>query len=716
MINQRELREQLKSKEWLTKPFELLSDISKICASNPDTGREFVIRALENRDDLVSEYQNILDELTMLVGLYPYVQDSLDELSLRSALMHAAHRADGEMEDFILHSSQARILRKLMAGESVILSAPTSFGKSLLIDIVIAAKDFKNIVLIVPTLALVEETRRRMSRFLDRYSIITSNNQKIGQQNIFVFTQERFLAMEEEIPDVDFFVIDEFYKLSITEEGERATQLNQAFLKLSNTGAQFYLLGPSIKEVPYIVKEKLRCSFLVEDFQTVAIELHYVNKKPNKEEALVTLLDSIEGQTLIYCQSPPSTRKLIKKYLELKPIQLTKDEELLQAASWTAKHYHDQWLVSVALKHGIGIHHGRLPRSLGRFMIRAFGERKLKILLCTSTLIEGVNTTARNVILYDSKLNNKPLDFFTFNNIRGRSGRMFKHFIGHVYVFDPPPQEELPFVDMPAINPSKNTPSSLLIQLAPEDIPESLRDKVDKFLNQNTLPVDILRKFSNIEPEYLLATAEYLLDLDVQKLDQFSWSNRPQYEDIGVTSEVIWDKLGGATSAKHSAITSAKMMTKWIWDLYKTRNIPQFRLKMIKNQIDYNKSPDDAVENVLAFLRGWASFNYPKYLSALNAIANHVLAKRGQKGCNYLVFATLIEHLFQPSSFSTLEEYGLPTEISEKLLLKKLFKEDDDLDAVINALKNHELSNYADGVFEKRVIEDFKAGIGTKNT
>lgn len=306
MINQRELREQLKSKEWLTKPFELLSDISKICASNPDTAREFVIRALENKDDLASEYQNILDELTMLVGLYPYVQDGLDELSLRSALMHAAHRADGEMEDFVLHSSQARILRKLLAGESVILSAPTSFGKSLLIDIIIAAKDFKNIVLIVPTLALVEETRRRMSRFLDRYSVITSNNQKIGQQNIFVFTQERFLAMEDTVKNVDFFVIDEFYKLSITEEGERATQLNQAFLKLTNTGAQFYLLGSSIKEVPDIVKDKL----WIEDFQTVAIELHHVPKKPNREQALANLLETIEGQTLIYCQSPSSTRKL----------------------------------------------------------------------------------------------------------------------------------------------------------------------------------------------------------------------------------------------------------------------------------------------------------------------------------------------------------------------------------------------------------------------
>lgn len=510
MNNSHEIRKQLKSSEWVRDPFHLFAAISNVCTSNADLGREFVIRALERRDDLGNDYKNIVDELAMQVGLYPYISDDagLENLSLRSAMMHAAHRADGAMEDFVLHSAQARVLRKLMAGESVILSAPTSFGKSLLIDITIAAKDFENIVLIVPTLALVEETRRRMARFMDRYSIITTSNQRLGKQNIFVLTQERFLSMENEIPSIDFFAIDEFYKLSISNEGDRATQLNQALLKLSSTGAQFYLLGPSIKSIPDIVTEKLDCSFLIEDFQTVAIELHLISKKPSKEEALAKLLDTLEGQTMIYCQSPASTRNLLKEYLELRTIEQTRDEELIEAARWTADHYHDQWLVSVALRHGIGIHHGKLPRSLGRFMIRAFEEGKLKVLLCTSTLIEGVNTAAKNVIVYDSKLNRKALDFFTFNNIRGRSGRMFRHFIGNVYVFEAPPQEELPFVDMPAINPTDTTPSSLLIQLSPNDIPASLKEKVERFLHQQTLPIDLLKQLSSIEPEFLLATAD----------------------------------------------------------------------------------------------------------------------------------------------------------------------------------------------------------------
>lgn len=644
-INQ--IRQSIKSNSWRENPFQLLAEISGICSSNADIGRELVIRMLEVQEKLSHDYRKIIDDLAMQVGLYPYVSDSnaLEGLSLRNALMHAAHRADGMMVDYVLHSSQARVLRRLLDGESVILSAPTSFGKSLLIDVIISAKNFDNVVLIVPTLALVEETRRRMSRFIDSYSIIMSSNQKITGKNIFVLTQERFLSMESEIPEINFFAIDEFYKLSMAEDGGRSTLLNQAFLRLTNTEAQFYLLGPSIKAIPDIVKERLNCKFLIEDFQTVAVELHFLKKKPNREESLANLLDEIDGQTMVYCQSPASTRKLLKSYLGLRILEKTKDEELIEAAKWTSENYHDEWLVSVALQYGIGIHHGKLPRSLGRFMIRAFEEGKIKVLLCTSTLIEGVNTSAKNVVIYDSKLNHKSLDFFTFNNIRGRSGRMFRHFVGNIFVFDEPPQEELPYVDMPAINPSETTASSLLINLSPENVPAFLAGKVDNLLNQKYLPRDILIRNSGIEPEYLIGTAKYLFELNVRDIDKFVWSSKPQYEDILLTSKVIWEQLGGVAAAKQGSMHSAKMMTWWVWELYKSQNVPRFRRKMIDSQINNERKaipPDDAVENVLSFIRGWASFNYPKYLIVLNELTNHVLISRGLKPCNYIPFAATI--------------------------------------------------------------------------
>lgn len=706
-----DLRVRISSANLPEEGFPILFDVLNICNIDIEQGRELAIRLMDRRTEFINNHQQILDEIAIQVGLHPYVSD-LTQLSLRGALSHASNRADGTMEDYVLHAAQSRVFNYLLDGKSVILSAPTSFGKSLLIDIVIAAKNFSNVVLIVPTLALVEETRRRMSRFSDQFSIVTTTNQKIGLRNIFVFTQERYLAAHSELPEPDFFVIDEFYKLAIQNDGGRATQLNQAFLRLAQTNAQFYLLGPAIGSIPDIVKTRTNCVFVVETSQTVAIEVHQITKRPSKDQSFADLLDIIEGQTLVYCQSPASTRKVLKNYLENREIPLTDDIELIEAAEWTASNYHEDWLISVALMHGIGIHHGRLPRALGRFMIRAFEEGKLKILICTSTLIEGVNTAAKNVVIFDGKLNNRALDFFTFNNIKGRSGRMFRHFIGHVYVFDAPPAPELPFVDIPIFNPTATTPNSLLLQMPIDTIPKILQDRIAPFFSQDLLPIELIRKLSSIEPELIMNAANYILNLGVQELSELSWSSRPGYENIKITSNIIWNELGGAGAAKHGGVHTANMMTFWIWELYKSHNVPKFRSKMINKQIESGKSADDAVENVLAFLRSWASFSYPKYLMAVSDIADVVLLRRGMHGCNYVSFAASIEHLFQPTTFASLEEYGLPSEISTELMDKRLFQKTDDLDVVIKALRNTDLDRFASGLFERRVLEDFQAGIG----
>ena len=58
----------------------------------------------------------------------------------------------------------------------------------------------------------------------------------------------------------------------------------------------------------------------------------------------------------------------------------------------------------------------------------------LPILICTSTLIEGVNTAAKSVLIYDKAIANRNYDFFTFSNIRGRAGRLGQHHVGKVYL------------------------------------------------------------------------------------------------------------------------------------------------------------------------------------------------------------------------------------------------------------------------------------------
>jgi hypothetical protein len=96
---------------------------------------------------------------------------------------------------------------------------------------------------------LIDETRRRLSRYRNYYKIITHASQHSAEHNIFILTQERVLELPS-IEQIDFFVIDEFYKLSPGRgEDERCALLNQVFYRLIKTGKQFYMLGPGISGI-----------------------------------------------------------------------------------------------------------------------------------------------------------------------------------------------------------------------------------------------------------------------------------------------------------------------------------------------------------------------------------------------------------------------------------------------------------------------------------
>ena len=44
---------------------------------------------------------------------------------------------------------------------------------------------------------------------------------------------------------------------------------------------------------------------------------------------------------------------------------------------------------------------------------------QLRYVFCTSTIIEGVNTSAKNVVLFDGKKASNFIDFFDYSNIKG---------------------------------------------------------------------------------------------------------------------------------------------------------------------------------------------------------------------------------------------------------------------------------------------------------
>src|ERR1043165_8597336 len=97
--------------------------------------QSLILRALDMRDRFGSAAP-VLDSLIRQRGLFPYLDP--DALGLADLLAYEAHRPEG-IDEVIFHRAQAEVYRLLLDGQNVVLSAPTSFGKSLIVDAMIAS-------------------------------------------------------------------------------------------------------------------------------------------------------------------------------------------------------------------------------------------------------------------------------------------------------------------------------------------------------------------------------------------------------------------------------------------------------------------------------------------------------------------------------------------------------------------------------------------------
>ena len=81
--------------------------------------------------------------------------------TLNSLIYHSF--AISQLDNSIsLHPEQIEIINQIQSNDGIILSAPTSFGKTFCVFEYIARDKPKNIVLVVPTLALVDEYNKKI--------------------------------------------------------------------------------------------------------------------------------------------------------------------------------------------------------------------------------------------------------------------------------------------------------------------------------------------------------------------------------------------------------------------------------------------------------------------------------------------------------------------------------------------------------------------------
>lgn len=98
---------------------------------------------------------------------------------------------------------------------------------------------------------------------------------------------------------------------------------------------------------------------------------------------------------------------------------------------------HPRYALCQCLIHGVGFHYSSMPASLRTAIEHAFERGELNFMVCTSTLLQGVNTPAQNIFMFaPEKGSGRPISPVDFWNLSGRAGRLRKEFQGNIFLID----------------------------------------------------------------------------------------------------------------------------------------------------------------------------------------------------------------------------------------------------------------------------------------
>lgn len=387
------------------------------------------------------------------------------------------------------------------------ISAPTSAGKSFILCNIIVEKLLegqKNIVYIVPTRALLSQVESDLrEEFFPKYNLGSVNVTTVPQDssssnnsNVFVFTQERlhwFLCENDSFP-IDILIIDEAHKI---EDSYRGILLQQKLEEVisKNPKVKVYFSSPFTSNPELLLdnvkndslKNKVNTQFIAVNQNLIyatqvprkinrwSLSLCLINKtidlgiiplqdRPNgefKKMAFISKAFSNNGTgNIIYSNGAADSENISLILFDSLPEE-SSSKAIDELVELVKKTIHKDYRLAKVLKKRIAFHYGNMPLLIREEIERLFKIGEIKYLICTSTLLEGVNLPAKSIFIRKPTRGNKtPMNQNDFWNLAGRAGRWGKEFSGNIICIEPQAWEIQP-------NPNK---SKQLIKRAIDEI------------------------------------------------------------------------------------------------------------------------------------------------------------------------------------------------------------------------------------------------------
>ncbi|MFP4117557.1 MAG: DEAD/DEAH box helicase [Candidatus Woesearchaeota archaeon] len=377
-------------------------------------------------------------------------------------------------KDFILDDFQVRSIESLEKNNSVMVSAATGTGKTLIADYVVNkfANTDRRIIYTAPIKALSNQKYKEFHEFYgDDVGMMTGDIVINPDAKLLIMTTEIYrnmlLTRDSSVEDVSYVIFDEIHYINDIERGTVWEESiifspdNVRFLCLSATvpnAHEFADWISSIKEHKVdVIKYEKRAVPLVhyvydaeagmitaKGYKELAEIDKYNNvskrrKKNKKKEKRPTakhyhLIKELDDKQLLPCIFFTFSRKACEeKALELRK-DFTNDKEKARIIEVMNKHIdreHNKMAsvrtIKQVLPKGIGVHHAGIMPSVKSAVEELFNEGLIKVLYATETFAVGINMPARSVAFaslekYDG-ISFRYLNSKEYFQMAGRAGR-----------------------------------------------------------------------------------------------------------------------------------------------------------------------------------------------------------------------------------------------------------------------------------------------------
>ena len=418
--------------------------------------------------------QNNLDLVHMIIsigelyGYYSYINYNQIEIDNSEKIRRNMYKSyDNKI---YYNSGQLSLLNQIVMYNKVFISAPTTFGKTKLVLEYISKEYSKlnNILFIVPTNSLAEELYIKLLNFnhnIQSKYHITTNPKLDGIRNILILTPEKYmLLLESKNPSFDLYIMDESYKIEDnTEEYDKEDPLNSRsskFRKVMEILAQKNKKVIYLSPYTYISDDSMSRFFDKYDIKKIDRKEKYVNKEYIKIEDSVDfksnirkdikgyqkglggidkatfIVPELKNSTIVYVRYPKDALDFIERINITFDINSISDrfKKFIKHIEENYEFEESKWYILEGLKKGIGIYVSPMPRYIKREIIDLFNNNELNILVVTSAFAEGVNSSAKNIVITNdivgSNIKMTPLDLL---NLSGRAGRFGIHSMGNIY-------------------------------------------------------------------------------------------------------------------------------------------------------------------------------------------------------------------------------------------------------------------------------------------